>query len=50
VANPRYDTREETSLIIADYKDLVHFIPVELNIHFDKLQFGAQIGKGQRMN
>jgi hypothetical protein len=50
VANPTYDTSEETSLIRTDYKDLVHFIPVELKIRFDKLQFGAEIGKGQRTN
>jgi hypothetical protein len=51
VANPRYVTSEaETSLIITNYKDLVHFIPVGLKIRFDKLKFGAQIGKGQRTN
>jgi hypothetical protein len=51
VANPTYATsEEETSLILTNYKDLVHFIPVELNIRFDKLKFGEQIGKGQRTN
>jgi hypothetical protein len=51
VANLAYDTsEEETSLTLTNYNNLVDFIPVELKIRFDKLQFGAQIGKGQRTN
>jgi hypothetical protein len=51
VANPRHNTSEaETSLIITNYRNLAHFIPVDLKIRFDKLKFGEKIGEGQRTN